>query len=143
MLSTLDKEQLRAILRDRLNPTIATVNAALKGENLRKLRPVLERVGRGARLPHWFDQLENNGTLPNFDGKTIGSIVEMLLVGVLETYTFTAVKAPLLRINAARGVDLPDLDLGVKSPSKTTAPASHFSQPTSDCSEATTTHSYF
>jgi hypothetical protein len=114
----LEKEQLRAILRERLNPTIARVNATLKGKDLRRLRPVLERVGRGAKLPHWFDQLENDGTLPNFDGKTIGSIVEMLLVGVLETYTFADVRAPLLRINPARGVDLPDLDLGVKSPSE-------------------------
>jgi hypothetical protein len=52
------------------------------------------------------------------DGKTIGSVVEMLLIAVLETDTFKDIGAPTLRINPARGVDLPDLDLGVKSPSE-------------------------
>jgi hypothetical protein len=82
------------------------------------LVPTLERVGRGGKLPHWFEQLAEQGTLPNLDGKTIGSIVEMLLIAVLESHAFAEVNAPALRINPARGVDLPDLDLGVKSPSE-------------------------
>jgi hypothetical protein len=112
------KEQLRELVRERLGGVISKVNLALKGKDLKTLRPTLERVGRGGKVPHWFDQLEAHGTLPNLDGKTIGSVVEMLLIGVLETDTFKGLGAPELRINPARGVDLPDLDLGVKSPSE-------------------------
>jgi hypothetical protein len=79
---------------------------------------VLQRIGRGRTLPHWFAGLEESGVLPNSDGKTIGSIVEMLLLAVLETHTFAGFKIPPLKIDPARGVDLPDLNLGVKSPSK-------------------------
>jgi len=42
----------------------------------------------------------------------------MLLIAVLETKTFRSVAIPPLRVNPARGVDLPDLDLGIKSPSE-------------------------
>lgn len=112
------KDELRALLRERLEPTIAAVNEALLGRNLTELEPTLQRVGRGGRLPHWFEQLKTQQTLPNMDGKTIGSVVEMLLLAVLETNTFRDCNLPPLRINPARGVDFPDLDLGVKSPSK-------------------------
>lgn len=113
------KEQLRKLVRKELDSVIAKVNLALRGaKNLKTLRSTLERVGRGSTVPHWFDQLEAYGTLPNLDGKTIGSVIEMLLIGVLETDTFRNISAPKLRINPARGVDLPDLDLGVKSPSE-------------------------
>lgn len=112
------KEQLRKLVREQLNVVIAKVNLALQGKNLKALHPTLERVGRGGKVPHWFEQLEAHGTLPNLDGKTIGSVVEMLLIGVLETDTFNDIGAPILRINPARGVDLPDLDLGAKSPSE-------------------------
>jgi hypothetical protein len=95
------------------------MNAALQGKDLDVMEPVLARVGRGGVLPHWYANLKAKGTLPNLDGKTVGSVIEMLLVAVLETKTFKDVKgAPSLRINPARGVDLPDLDLGIKSPSE-------------------------
>ena len=42
----------------------------------------------------------------------------MLLVGTLETLDFDGTVFPEQQINPARGVDLPDLDLGVKSPSE-------------------------
>jgi hypothetical protein len=42
----------------------------------------------------------------------------MLLLAVLETFTFKGMKSPPLRISPARGVDFPDLNLGVKSPSE-------------------------
>lgn len=112
------KQQLRKLVRERLDSIIVKVNSALCGDSLRTLEPTLERVGRGGKLPHWYEQLKSKGTLPNLDGKTIGSVVEMLLIGVLETNTFKHLDTPLLRINPARGVDLPDLDLGVKSPSE-------------------------
>jgi len=117
-MSKPSKEQLRKLVRESLDGIIARVNAALRGENLKSIHPTLERVGRGSKVPHWFEQLSAKGTLPNLDGKTIGSIIEMLLIGVLEANTFRKFDIPELRINPARGVDLPDLDLGVKSPSE-------------------------
>ncbi|MGL4419394.1 MAG: hypothetical protein ACRCZF_01895, partial [Gemmataceae bacterium] len=110
--------QLRSVFQAKLQSTIDRINAALKGKDIKVLEPVLSRIGRGQQLPHWYEGLKANNTLPNMDGKTIGSVIEMLLVAVLEKHTFKGLKAPPLRINPARGVDLPDLDLGVKSPSE-------------------------
>lgn len=112
------KKALRLMMQRKLAETIAKVNAALRGQNVAALETVLKRIGRGQQLPHWYQGLKDNYTLPNLDGKTIGSVVEMLLVAVLETSTFADVQIPPLKINPARGVDLPDLDLGVKSPSE-------------------------
>jgi hypothetical protein len=114
----LDKTQLRELVRSNLAPIMAKVNAALLGKGLSHLKPVLKRLGRGGELPHWYAGLKASGTLPNLDGKTIGSIVEMILVAVLEKDTFAKHGVPPLKIKPARGVDLPDLDLGVKSPSE-------------------------
>lgn len=110
-------DQLREQVRMNLDSVILAVNQSLQGKGLSKLEPVLQRIGRGGVLPHWFATLKKNGTLPNLDGKTIGSVVEMLLVAVIETRLFAQEKI-ILRINPARGVDLPDLNLGVKSPSE-------------------------
>lgn len=112
------KEQLRQIVRDRLDAILTRVNAALRGENLDELETVLTRLGKGRQLPHWYRGLKANHALPNLDGKTIGSVVEMLLVAVLETMVFATFGIGPLRMNPARGVDLPDLDLGIKSPSE-------------------------
>jgi hypothetical protein len=113
------KEELRAVLRDRLDETISTVNAALRGKGLKRIEKVLERIGRGGRLPDWYEKLKSDRVLPNLGGKTIDSVIEILLLGVLEQQTFAEIPgAPQLRINPARGVDLPDLDLDVKLPSE-------------------------
>jgi hypothetical protein len=112
------KEDLRRILETRLEPTIERMNDALAGRNLAELEATLKRVGKNSELPHWFKQLKADASLPNLDGKTIGSVVEMLLVAVIETSTFKDLSLPPFKINPARGVDLPDLDLGVKSPSE-------------------------
>ena len=113
-----DKEQLRAIVRDNLPAIMAKVNASLLGQGIITIEAALKRLGRGGQLPHWFEGLKTTQSLPNLDGKTIGSVVEMILVAVLETDTFASLGIPPLKINPARGVDLPDLDLGVKSPSE-------------------------
>ncbi len=112
------KQELRDIIRNRQDDIAKSINAALRGKKLSGIKPVMARVVRNGLLPHWFQNLKQNGTLPNLDGKTIGSVVEMLLVGILETSIFAGLGVPPLRINPARGVDLPDLDLGVKSPSE-------------------------
>lgn len=111
------KDELREQVHANLESLIRGVNQSLQGKSLAKLEPVLKRIGRGGVLPHWFAPLKKNGTLPNLDGKTIGSVVEMLLVAVIETSLFAQDKI-ILRINPARDVDLPDLNLGVKSPSE-------------------------
>ncbi|MBP6742957.1 MAG: hypothetical protein KA244_08920, partial [Deltaproteobacteria bacterium] len=108
------KEELRQVVRRNLNEVISRLNAALRGEDLAALESTLTRLGRGGQLPRWYQELQAAKTLPNLDGKTVGSVVELLLAAVLET----ALGIPPLRINPARGVDLPDLDLGIKSPSE-------------------------
>jgi hypothetical protein len=112
------KAELRTVLQQNLADTIRRVNSALSGKAVGALEPVLSRLGRGQQLPHWYEGLKTTKSLPNLDGKTIGSVVEMLLVAVMETHTFAGQSIPPFRISPARGVDLPDLDLGVKSPSE-------------------------
>ena len=114
----LTKAELRNLLRERLEETMTELNHALQGLNLERLEPVLSRVGRDETLPHWYEQLRAQQTLPNFDGKTVGSVIEMLFVAVLETVIFQDIETPPFRLNPARGVDIPDLDLGIKAPSQ-------------------------
>ena len=113
-----NKESLRQIVQDNLDETVAAVNQALQGRQLAGIKPGLERLGRGNKLPHWFAQLAKKGTLPNLDGKTIGSVIEMLFAAIIEDRYLADLGVPPLRINPASGVDLPDLELGVKSPSE-------------------------
>lgn len=111
------KQQLRDLVRENLHFTVKGINRALEGKDLDVLEPVLRRIGRGGVMPHWFADLKIKGVLPNLDGKTVGSVVEMLLVAILETDILSD-KGIRFSVNPARGVDLPDLDLGVKSPSE-------------------------
>ena len=111
-----EKARLRKMVRDNLDTVVRTMNGALLGEGLEKLRSVVTRIARGSQLPHWYEELQQKHTIANLDGKTIGSVLEMLLVAVLETGVLADCGLKL-RVNPARGVDLPDLDLGIKSPS--------------------------
>ena len=94
----LTKAELRDLLRERLEETMIELNHALQGLNLERLERVLLRVGRDQTLPHWYQQLCEEKTLPNLDGKTVGSVIEMLFVAVLETVTFQDVQIPQLRL---------------------------------------------
>ena len=76
----LTKAELRKLLRERLNQTITELNHALQGLNLERFEQVLSRIGRGETLPYWYQQLRKRQTLPNLDGKTVGSVIEMLLL---------------------------------------------------------------
>lgn len=97
-------------------PTILEkLNDVLNGHHLDEIEPILSRIDRTGHLPRWFDSLKNDGRLPNLDGKTVGSVIEKLLVCVLERYVFNSELH--LSVNPARGVDIPELELGVKSPS--------------------------
>ena len=113
------KAALRELVRVGLHDAVDAMNLMLSGEfaRFKATEVVLQRVGRGGKLPHWFGELKEHGVLPNLDGKTIGSVLEMLFVAVLETQTLSGERVQL-RINPASGVDLPDLDLGIKSPSE-------------------------
>lgn len=113
----MNKLELRGYLQDNLELSINYLNRALAGEGLEDLREILTRIGRGGNLPHWFETLLKNGTIPNLDGKTVGSIVEMVYVAVLEKYIFHD-RQICFYVNPARGIDIPLLDLGIKSPSE-------------------------
>ncbi len=113
----MSKEKLRNKVEKKLETVIAELNLLLAGKNVLTIEPILQRIGRGGKLPHWFEQLKNDSTLPNLDGKTIGSIIEMLFVSVIERHILNDPQIELT-INPARGVDIPDLDLGIKSPSE-------------------------
>lgn len=113
------KQELRGIVRTHLDDLMSSLNEGLLGVGLDKLEKTLTRLGRGGRLPHWYADLKNDGHLPNFDGKTVGSILEMMFVAVLERKVQDITGSEVIfKVNPARGVDLPDLDLGIKSPSK-------------------------
>lgn len=92
------------------------LNELLSGTGLHQIEVPLMRMNRGGALPTWFNQLSESQTLPNLDGKTIGSVIEKLLACVLEKFVLDS--RIELHINPAKGVDIPELELGVKSPSE-------------------------
>lgn len=109
---------LRRHIEVSLPDVVSKLNGYLRGECVEEIKELLRRIGSGGKLPHWFDLLASGQSMPNLDGKTIGSVVEMTLVGVLERHTLAAFNVPPLTVNPAKGVDIPFLDLGVKSPSE-------------------------
>jgi len=112
-------KEVRLDIRDRLGDIVAKVNTALCGGiALSRLEPTLKRLGKGGKLPHWYSSLESSGTLPNLDGKSLGSVLEMVFVATLEQDFYYGTSFVPLQINPARGIDIPSLQLGVKSPSE-------------------------
>lgn len=121
------KKSRRNFVKEDLANIVERLNLYLKGKGLAKIKPILKRIGRNHELPHWFNQLEKKGTLPNLDGKTVGSVVEMLFVADVEAEVLIGRFKTELRINPASGVDVPDLDLGIKSPSENWCTSEPFS----------------
>lgn len=119
------KRQRRRLVRENLDQIVARVNQYLTGQKLNSVETILTRLGRNAKLPHWYPQLLEKGIFPNLDGKTVGSIIEMLFVADIEKNVLNG--ATTLSINPAKGVDVPDLDLGVKSPSENWCTSEPFS----------------
>ena len=114
----ISSQELRRKVKDSLEDIVTKLNEYLRGENVCEIKAILTRVGRGGKLPYWYNLLETGQSMPNLDGKTIGSVIEMTLIGVLEKHTLADFKLPHLQINPAKGVDIPMLELGVKSPSE-------------------------
>lgn len=129
ILTASEKATLRERVRSGLDATVEELNRVLRGEGVDRFETVLTRVGRGGRVPHWYEQLRDEHTLPNLDGKTIGSVVEMLFLAVLEGVTLASWFDGELRVNPARGVDFPDLDLGLKAPSENFCTSEPFTSP--------------
>lgn len=123
------KAEMRKIVEDNISAVKTDLNDMLRTPETARLAPVLERLGRGGRLPHWYEQFSKDGSFPNLDGKTVGSVIEMLLVAVLETTFLSGHITNGLTINPARGVDLPDLELSVKSPSENYCTSEPFFSP--------------
>lgn len=116
--AVITSEELREKVKNSLPEIVQKLNEYLRGENVDEIKYILERIGRGGNLPHWYDLLATGRSMPNLDGKTIGSVIEMTLIGVLEKHTLVGFDIAPLAINPAKGVDIPLLDLGVKSPSE-------------------------
>lgn len=121
------KLQRRQAVREGLAGIVERVNQFLLGRHLHGIEPILTRLGRNGQLPYWYPQLRDKGTLPNLDGKTVGSVVEMLFVADIEKNVLKGKLAQPLAINPAKGVDVPDLDLGIKSPSENWCTSEPFS----------------
>lgn len=111
-------QELRLKVKNSLPEVVEKLNEYLRGINVEEIKDILQRVGRGGKLPHWYQLLASGQSMPNLDGKTIGSVIEMTLLGVLEKHTLADFDIPPLEVNPAKGVDIPFLDLGVKSPSE-------------------------
>ena len=108
--------QYRDQILSRLELIQDRMNELLSRKNLQRIVAPLMRMNRGGVLPPWFEQLASRQTLPNLDGKTIGSVIEKLLACVLEKDVLASQVE--LHINPAKGVDIPELCLGIKSPSE-------------------------
>lgn len=113
-MSTKDKYKLK--VAENLPLIQNKINEVLNGKHIDEIEPILKRIDASGDLPEWFVMLKNGKKVPTKDGKTIGSIVEKLLVCIIERYVLDDFKV-VLSVNPARGVDIPELDLGVKSPS--------------------------
>lgn len=105
----------RKIVKSNQSTIQKYINEVLDGKHLDEIEPILLRIDSSHKVPHWFATLKNENRLPNLDGKTVGSVLEKILVCVIEK--FVCKDAIKLSVNPAKGVDIPELPLGVKSPS--------------------------
>jgi hypothetical protein len=112
----MDSDAARRRIRENLPQLVERLNRVLRGEGLDDIRDILERIDRTGQVPNWFDILRDEHRLINKDGKTAGSVIEKLFVGVIERSLFAGEDVRLSN-NPPKGVDIPELELGVKSPS--------------------------
>ena len=108
-------ENYRMKVANNLSEVKNRMNEILHGQRLDEIEPILARIDVSHSVPDWFKLLRSGKGIVTKDGKTIGSILEKLLVCVLEKYIFDS--SITLSVNPAKGVDIPELELGLKSPS--------------------------
>lgn len=111
----MDTKELKNEIKNNIPQIQYHINEILNGKKLEEIEPILLRINSSNTIPMWYEMLKNSNELPNLDGKTVGSVIEKILVCVIEKYIFDE-RVPL-SINPARGVDIPELELGIKSPS--------------------------
>ena len=118
MKQSFEKAEARKVIEANLESIVSRINQYLEGKRLKEIDDIVNRLGRGGSTPHWFNDLEINGSLPNADGKTVGSIIELLFCADIERNLFENTSFAPLKINPASGVDIPGIGLGIKSPSE-------------------------
>ncbi len=69
----MDKIALREIVKNKLDSIVADINLALSGKTIKRYEETLTRIGRGGKIPHWYEHLAMSHVLPNLDGKIIWS----------------------------------------------------------------------
>lgn len=111
----MDTKKLKNKIKNNIPQIQYHINEILNGKKLEEIEPILLRINSSNTIPMWYEMLKNSNELPNLDGKTVGSVIEKILVCVIEKYIFD--ESVSLSINPARGVDIPELELGIKSPS--------------------------
>ncbi len=111
----MNAQEARTIIAAKVSTLVEFVNGILAGKNLADIRPILRRIDSTGEEPHWFAELRGKHRLPNLDGKTVGSVIEKLTVCAMEKFLLK--DAIQLSVNPAKGIDVPELDLGIKSPS--------------------------
>lgn len=111
----MDTKELKNEIKNNIPQIQYHINEILNGKKLEEIEPILLRINSSNTIPMWYEMLKNSNELPNLDGKTVGSVIEKILVCVIEKYIFD--ESVSLSINPARGVDIPELELGIKSPS--------------------------
>lgn len=94
-------EQKKEMIKSNIDLIQEKINQVLDGNHLGDISPILKRINSTGNLPSWFNTLHDEGRLPNLDGKTVGSVIEKLLVCVLEKYVFDS--EVILNVNPARG----------------------------------------
>ena len=75
-----DATKYRICVKDNLELIKDRLNEVLSGKNLDSIETILKRIDPSHSLPDWYVMLKNNRGIPTKDGKTIGSILEKLLV---------------------------------------------------------------
>lgn len=117
-------KEYRDLIANHVETVKDRINMLLNGNGLNDIRNIMSRIDSTGNVPDWFTLLETEHRIPNLDGKTVGSVLEKLFVCVAEKYilndrTINTELEPIeLNINPARGVDVPELELGIKSPSR-------------------------
>lgn len=115
-------ERVRNYLRQNMESLTRQVNRAFaESEVLESLRNAISNNSPNGEVPPWFENLLREGGLRVTNGKSIGSIVEKVVAAVIEVYMIPEiddVEPFSVELNPAAGVDLPQIQIGIKSPSE-------------------------